>query len=110
MRTNELVERVLKANPNTVVVNQSGSAVLMPWEDKAPAILQTWYAGNSAGDAIADVLTGVVNPAGKLSLTFPRAIKDTPSYGNFGSKVGPIRYAEGLWVASETAHTAVAHS
>ncbi|KAH7107285.1 beta-glucosidase [Auriculariales sp. MPI-PUGE-AT-0066] len=98
MRTNELVTRVLKANPRTIIVNQSGSAVLMPWADQAPAILQSWYAGNSAGDAIADVVTGKVNPSGKLPLTFPRAIQDTPSYGNFGSKVGPVRYAEGLWV------------
>jgi len=70
----------------------------MPWADEVPAILQAWYAGNSAGDALADVLTGVVNPSAKLSLTFPRALEDIPSHGHFGSKLGPVRYAEDLWV------------
>jgi len=75
-----------------------GSSVEMPWADEVPAILQAWYAGNSAGDALADVLTGAVNPSAKLSLTFPRALTDVPSHGNFGNSLGPIRYAEGLWV------------
>ncbi|KAH7096156.1 beta-glucosidase [Auriculariales sp. MPI-PUGE-AT-0066] len=97
-RTNELVERVLKANPRTIVVNQSGSAVEMPWADKVPAIMQAWYAGNSAGDALAEVLTGVVNPSAKLSITFPRSLSDVPSHGHFGSTLGPVRYAEDLWV------------
>jgi len=70
----------------------------MPWADEVPAILQAWYAGNSAGDALADVLTGVVNPSAKLSLTFPRALEHIPSHGHFGSKLGPVRYAEDLWV------------
>ena len=70
----------------------------MPWADEVPAILQAWYAGNSAGDALADVLTGLVNPSAKLSLTFPRRVEDIPSHGHFGSKLGPVRYAEDLWV------------
>lgn len=61
-----LIEAVLKANPNTVVVNQSGSPVTMPWSDKVPAIIQAWYQGQEAGNALADVLFGLKNPSGKL--------------------------------------------
>jgi beta-glucosidase len=71
-----LVEAVVAANPNTVVVNQSGSPVTMPWADRVPAILQAWYQGQEAGNALADVLFGLKNPSGKLpvrsaSLTVP---------------------------------------
>jgi beta-glucosidase len=66
-----LVEAVLKANPNTVVVNQSGSPVTMPWADRVPAIIQAWYQGQEAGNALADVLFGLKNPSGKLPVTTP---------------------------------------
>jgi beta-glucosidase len=61
-----LVEAVINANPRTVVVNQSGSPVTMPWADKVPTILQAWYQGQEAGNALADVLFGFENPSGKL--------------------------------------------
>lgn len=61
-----LVEAVIAANPRTVVVNQSGSPVTMPWADKVPTILQAWYQGQEAGNALADVLFGFKNPSGKL--------------------------------------------
>jgi len=64
-----LIEAVLKANPNTIVVNQSGSPVTMPWEDHAPAIIQAWYQGQEAGNALADVLFGFANPSGKLPVS-----------------------------------------
>lgn len=64
-----LVEAVLKANPNTVVVNQSGSPVTMPWADRVPAIIQAWYQGQEAGNALADVLFGLKNPSGKLPVS-----------------------------------------
>jgi len=66
-----LVEAVLKANPNTVVVNQSGSPVTMPWADRVPAIIQAWYQGQEAGNALADVLFGLENPSGKLPVINP---------------------------------------
>lgn len=64
-----LVEAVVKANPRTVVVNQSGSPVTMPWADKVPTILQAWYQGQEAGNALADVLFGISNPSGKLPVS-----------------------------------------
>jgi beta-glucosidase len=66
-----LVEAVAKANPRTVVVNQSGSPVTMPWADKVPTILQAWYQGQEAGNALADVLFGLKNPSGKLPVSPP---------------------------------------
>lgn len=64
-----LIEAVVKANPSTVVVNQSGSPVTMPWADRVPAILQAWYQGQEAGNALADVLFGLTSPSGKLPVS-----------------------------------------
>lgn len=61
-----LIEAVVAANPRTVVVNQSGTPVSMPWVDRVPAIIQGWYQGQEAGNALADVLFGTANPSGKL--------------------------------------------
>ncbi|KAG8986365.1 hypothetical protein FRB90_004056 [Tulasnella sp. 427] len=96
--TDELVSRVAKANPKTVVVCQSGSAVTMPWADEVPALLQAWYGGNENGNAIADVLFGAVNPAAKMPMTFPKRLEDVPSYGHFGNENGLVRYAEDMYV------------
>jgi beta-glucosidase len=60
--TDELISRVLEANPNTVIVLQSGTPVEMPWIDKAKALLHAWYGGNETGNSIADVVFGDVNP------------------------------------------------
>jgi beta-glucosidase len=97
-RTDELIERVAAVNAKTVVVVQAGSAVTMPWVNSVPAIVYAWYLGNATGDAIADVLFGKQNPCGKLSLTFPKAEEDIPSYGHFHSENGKVRYAEDLYV------------
>lgn len=61
-----LIEAVLKANPRTIVVNQTGTPITMPWVDRVPAILQAWYQGQEAGNALADVLFGLKSPSGKL--------------------------------------------
>jgi len=66
-----LIDAVLKANPRTIVVNQSGSPVTMPWADRVPAIIQGWYQGQEAGNALADVLFGFKNPSGKLPVRVP---------------------------------------
>ncbi|ODV76849.1 glycoside hydrolase family 3 protein [Suhomyces tanzawaensis NRRL Y-17324] len=96
--TDQLIEAVVKANPNVVVVNQSGSPVTMPWVEQVPALVQAWYGGNEAGNSIADVLFGDINPSGKLSLTFPRRIEDNPAYLNFGSTNGRVLYGEDVFV------------
>ncbi|KAG6832171.1 hypothetical protein H0H92_004902 [Tricholoma furcatifolium] len=100
-RTNELVSQVLQANPNTVIVNQSGTPVTMPWIDQASTVLQAFYGGDELGNGLADVLFGKVNPSGKLPLTFPKRLEDSPSYPSFGDKgqeYGKILYNEGIFV------------
>ena len=62
----------------------------MPWVTSVPAIVHAWYLGNASGDAIADVLFGKQNPSGMLSLTFPKAEEDVPSYGYFGLENGQV--------------------
>jgi beta-glucosidase len=93
-----LIEAVVKANPRTVVVNQSGSPVAMPWADSVPAILQAWYQGQEAGNALADVLFGFKNPSGKLPCTFPKRIEDAPAYHNWPGENLEVQYGEGLYI------------
>jgi beta-glucosidase len=78
-----LVEAVLEVQPNTVVVLTNGSAVAMPWAPRVPAIVEGWLGGQGGGGAIADVLLGRVNPAGRLAETFPVALADTPAQLDF---------------------------
>ncbi|KAG6861560.1 hypothetical protein C0995_014856 [Termitomyces sp. Mi166 len=99
--TNELVSQVLRANPNTIVVNQSGTPVAMPWIEQASTVLQAFYGGDELGNGLADVLFGKVNPSGKLPLTFPKRLEDSPSYPSYGDKgqeYGKILYNEGIFV------------
>lgn len=77
---NQLVRDCLAANPNTVVIVNTGAPVEMPWADEVPAIVQMWLPGQEGGAALADILSGAVNPSGKLPLTFPRRYKDNPTY------------------------------
>jgi beta-glucosidase len=73
-----LIEAVAAANPHTIVVLETGGAVLMPWIDKVSAVVEAWYPGIRGSEAIANVLFGDVNPSGKLPLTFPRSEADLP--------------------------------
>lgn len=93
-----LVEAVARANPRTVVVNQSGSPVTMPWARQVPAVLQAWYQGQEAGNALADVLFGVRNPSGKLPCTFPVRLEDTPAYHNWPGENLEVNYGEGMYI------------
>ncbi|MEY2413933.1 MAG: beta-glucosidase [Acidobacteriaceae bacterium] len=73
-----LIEQVAAANPRTIVVIESGTAVTMPWADKVAGILEAWYAGSKGADAVANILFGEVNPSAKLPMTFPRSEVDLP--------------------------------
>ncbi len=73
-----LIELIASVNPHTIVVLESGTAVTMPWIDKVSGIVEAWYAGSSGHKALANILVGEVNPAGKLPLTFPRSEADLP--------------------------------
>lgn len=106
---NELIEALAKANKNLVVVNISGTGVAMPWVNKVPAILQAWYLGNETGNAIADVLSGDVNPSGKLPYTYYADLMQcgahklgeypgTPSKDKFGNEIFDMPYNEGIYV------------
>src|SRR6266852_3858781 len=96
----ELVPPVAAANPHTVVVVKSGSAVLMPWVDKVPAILEAWYPGEEDGNSVAAVLFGDRNPSGKLPLTFPKNLTDTfaKTPEQYPGVAGTAHYSEGVFV------------
>ena len=95
---NLLIEKVAHANPKTIVVLTSGSALSMPWLPDVAAVLQAWYPGQECGNAIADVLFGDVNPCGKLPQTFPVRLEDTPAYINYPGENGKVVYGEGIFV------------
>jgi len=73
-----LIEQVAAANPYTVVVLETGSAVTMPWAGKVGGILEGWFAGSKGAEAVANLLFGDANPSGKLPITFPRSEQDMP--------------------------------
>jgi beta-glucosidase len=73
-----LIEQVAGANPHTIVLLETGSAVTMPWINKVKGVMEAWYAGSKGADAVARVLFGDVNPSAKLPLTFPRGETDLP--------------------------------
>ncbi|MBT0724936.1 glycosyl hydrolase [Rosenbergiella sp. S61] len=75
---NQLIETLSAAHPKVVVVLETGGAVTLPWLDKVPALLEAWYPGSGGGEAIAGVLFGRVNPAGRLPITFPASEQQLP--------------------------------
>ena len=94
-----LIQAVAAANPNTIVVMNSGNPVPMgTWINQVRGVVQVWYGGQEGGHAIADVLTGVVNPSGKLPVTFLKRWEDSPAYGNYPGVDGQVNYAEGILV------------
>jgi beta-glucosidase len=97
-RQDELIEGVLKVNPNTIVVNQSGSPISMPWINEASTVVQAWYQGQELGNALYDVLVGDVNPSGKLPVTFPKRLEDTPCFHNFPGENNQVMYGEGIYL------------
>ena len=94
-----LIAAVAAANPQTVVVLNTGAPVSMPWLDQVAAVVEAFYPGMENGNAVAGVLLGKVNPSGKLSVTFPKRIEDNPAFIN-ASYPGcrEVRYGEGVFV------------
>ena len=97
----ELIQRVVEANPRTIVVLVAGSPVEMgPWLQRVPAVLVSWYGGMEAGNALARILFGDVNPSGKLPCTFPKRLSDSPAHAlnAYPGTNGVAQYKEGLLV------------
>jgi beta-glucosidase len=95
-----LIIELLKVNPNMVVVLNGGNPMELPWNDKVPALLLSWYPGMEGGNAIARVLFGDVNPSGKLPVTFPKKLDDSPAHalGTFPGEKTKVEYLEDIFV------------
>lgn len=93
-----VLQAVVDANPNVVVVLSNGGVVALPFAAGVPAILEGWLLGQAGGGATADVLFGVVNPSAKLSETIPLRFADNPAYLDFPGEFSHVRYGEGLFV------------
>jgi beta-glucosidase len=96
-RQDELVRRVVAANPRTVVAVNAGSPVELPWAGDAGAVLLTWFGGQEAGNALADVLLGIAEPGGRLPTTWPARESDCPVLATRPS-AGVLRYDEGVFI------------
>ena len=97
----QLIKEVTAANPHTIVVLTSGGAVATSdWLDRVPAFIESWYGGTEAGTALADVLSGRVDPSGRLPITWWKTLQDSPSYNNYWSAPGSndVTYREGVFV------------
>ena len=94
-RQDELVRRVIAANPRTVVVVNSGAPVLLPWAQDAAAVLLSWFSGQEFGNALADVLLGDTEPGGRLPMTWPASEDGLPSTQPAD---GVLDYQEGLFI------------
>ena len=95
----QLITDLVKVNKNLVFVNISGNAVAMPWAQQVPGIVQGWFLGTEAGNALASVLVGDVNPSGKLTFTFPAKLEDNGAHaaGEFPGSTD-VHYTEGIFV------------
>jgi beta-glucosidase len=95
----ELIKKVWEANPKTIVILTTGSPVLMnQWIDKVPAVLESWFAGEQIGNAIAEIILGETNPSGKLPVTFPMRWEDCSAYETYKKEEGISQYTDGIFV------------
>ncbi len=94
----ELVRRVAAVNRRTVVVINSGSPVSMPWLADVAAVMQVWFPGEAFGEALADMLYGLAEPGGRLPLTIPKQLCDTPAFPYYPGSDGRAEYGEGLLI------------
>ncbi|MBP2071078.1 beta-glucosidase [Thermoanaerobacterium butyriciformans] len=95
---NKLIQAIAEIQPNVVVVLCNGSPIEMPWIHQVKGILEAYLGGQASGGAIAEILFGEKNPCGKLAETFPRELKDNPSYLNFPGEKNVVNYGEGIFV------------
>ena len=95
---NKLVNAVAKINPNIVIVLAGGSPVGMPWDDKAKAILHSYLGGQAGGGAVADILSGNVNPSGKLAETYPMCYGCTPAKNYFPGNPATVEHRESIYI------------
>ena len=95
---NKLIEQIAEVNGSVIIVLQNGSPVLMPWNKKVKAIVEAYLGGEAVGEAVVNVLTGKVNPSGKLAETFPLRLEDTPAYLSFSKDKNNVDYGEGIFV------------
>ncbi len=94
----DLLETLAKVNENIVGVISAGASIEMPWERNCRAILHGYLSGQAGASAMVDILTGEVNPSGRLSETYPIKYEDTPSFRNFPSTERNAEYREGIYV------------
>lgn len=98
-KQDEFIEKLSEVNKNIVVVLTTGSPVLMDrWIDKVDGLVEAWFAGEQAGNAIAEVLLGETNPSGKLPITFPMKWEDCSAYPTYKKEDGITRYEDGIYV------------
>lgn len=94
----KLIAEVIKVNPNAIVVNQSGTPITMPWINEVSTLMQAWYQGQELGNSLYDVLLGKVSPSGKLPVTFPKRLEDTPCFHNFPGENDKVTYGEEIYL------------
>ncbi|MFN3873548.1 MAG: glycoside hydrolase family 3 C-terminal domain-containing protein [Ignavibacterium sp.] len=98
-KQDELIKHIAEVNPNTIVILTTGSPVLMnQWIDKVPAALESWFAGEQIGNAIAEILLGDTNPSGKLPITFPLSWEDCSAYETYKKEKEISKYTDGIFV------------
>ncbi len=95
---NRLVEEILKVNKNVVVVLAGGSPVALPWNDGVSALLNSYLGGQAGAGAVADILSGAVNPCGKLPETYPMCYNCTPAKNNFPGNPASVEYRESVYI------------
>lgn len=95
---NYLVEEILKVNKNVIVVLSGGSPIAMPWLGKVKGLINGYLGGQACGDGIANVISGKVNPSGKLAETYPLCIEDTPCYNYFPGTKRNAEHTEGVYI------------
>jgi len=95
---NVLIEKLCSLGKKVIVVLHNGSPVVLPWIEKVSGVVEAYLGGEAVGEAVVNVLTGKVNPSGKLAETFPLCLEDTPTYLNFANDKTNTNYGEGIFV------------